>query len=108
MQPVSFLFGVIAFILQLSREYGSVFTVYFGPKKVVVLAGYKTVKEALVNYADEFGDREISPIFDDLNKGHGKIRNKDIQCFFLNKISNKQFFSFNMITNFNMFSYNFM
>uniref|UniRef100_A0A673CKA0 Cytochrome P450, family 2, subfamily X, polypeptide 9 n=1 Tax=Sphaeramia orbicularis TaxID=375764 RepID=A0A673CKA0_9TELE len=40
------------------KKYGSVFTIYMGPKKMVVLAGYKTVKEALVNYADEFGERE--------------------------------------------------
>uniref|UniRef100_A0A673CL77 Cytochrome P450 2K1-like n=1 Tax=Sphaeramia orbicularis TaxID=375764 RepID=A0A673CL77_9TELE len=39
------------------KKYGSVFTIYMGPKKMVVLAGYKTVKEALVNYADEFGER---------------------------------------------------
>uniref|UniRef100_A0A673CGV3 Uncharacterized protein n=1 Tax=Sphaeramia orbicularis TaxID=375764 RepID=A0A673CGV3_9TELE len=42
----------------LQKKYGSVFTIYMGPKKMVVLAGYKTVKEALVNYADEFGERE--------------------------------------------------
>lgn len=48
------------------------FNVYFGFKKVLVLAGYKAVKHALVNYADEFGDREITPIFFDFNKGHGK------------------------------------
>uniref|UniRef100_A0A673CM89 Cytochrome P450 2K1-like n=1 Tax=Sphaeramia orbicularis TaxID=375764 RepID=A0A673CM89_9TELE len=41
----------------LLKKYGSVFTIYMGPKKMVVLAGYKTVKEALVNYADEFGER---------------------------------------------------
>ncbi|KAK5604446.1 hypothetical protein CRENBAI_016965 [Crenichthys baileyi] len=58
-------------LCQLSKKYGSVFTVYFGPKKVVVLAGYKTVKEALISNADEFGDREIAPIFHDINKGHG-------------------------------------
>uniref|UniRef100_A0A673CCA6 Cytochrome P450 2K1-like n=1 Tax=Sphaeramia orbicularis TaxID=375764 RepID=A0A673CCA6_9TELE len=40
----------------LLKKYGSVFTIYMGPKKMVVLAGYKTVKEALVNYADEFGE----------------------------------------------------
>lgn len=51
------------------------FTVHFGPKKVVVLAGYKTVKEALVNYAEEFGNRDIMPIFHDFNKGHGKVIN---------------------------------
>lgn len=32
-------------------------------------------QEAMVNYADEFGDREITHIFDDRTKGHGKIRN---------------------------------
>lgn len=37
----------------------------------MILAGYKTVKEALVTYADEFGDREISPIFHDITQGHG-------------------------------------
>ncbi|XP_017159082.1 cytochrome P450 2K4-like [Poecilia reticulata] len=46
-------------LCELSKKYGSVFTVYFGPKKVVVLAGYRTVREALVGYADEFGEREI-------------------------------------------------
>lgn len=60
---------------QLSKKHGSVFTVHFGPKKVVVLAGYKTVKEALVNYAEEFGNRDIMPIFHDFNKGHGKVIN---------------------------------
>ncbi|KAM4598250.1 cytochrome P450 2K1-like [Polymixia lowei] len=58
-------------LCELSKKYGSVFTVHFGPKKVVVLAGYKTVKQALVNHAEEFGDRNISPIFNDFNQGHG-------------------------------------
>ncbi|KAF3700163.1 Cytochrome P450 2K1 [Channa argus] len=58
-------------LCELSKKYGSVFTVYFGSKKVVVLAGYKTVKEALVEYAEEFGERDILPIFYDVNHGHG-------------------------------------
>ncbi|XP_073712798.1 cytochrome P450 2K1-like [Misgurnus anguillicaudatus] len=57
----------------LSKKYGSVFKVHLGPKKIVVLAGYKTVKQALVNQADEFGEREITPIFQDINEGHGII-----------------------------------
>ncbi|XP_034151015.1 cytochrome P450 2K1-like isoform X2 [Esox lucius] len=60
-------------LCELSKKYGSVFTVHFGPKKVVVLAGYKTVKDALVNHAQDFGDRDITPMFYDLNKGHGII-----------------------------------
>lgn len=40
-------------------------------KKVVVLAGYTAVKQALVNQAEDFGEREIFPIFHDFNKGKG-------------------------------------
>ncbi|KAJ8246459.1 hypothetical protein GJAV_G00268040 [Gymnothorax javanicus] len=58
-------------LCELSKKYGSVFTVYLGPKKVVVLAGCKTVKQALINNAEEFGDREILPLFTDMSKGHG-------------------------------------
>ncbi|XP_029014803.1 cytochrome P450 2K1-like [Betta splendens] len=60
-------------LMELSKKYGSVFTVYLGPKKVVVLAGYKTVKEALVSYAEEFGDRDVAPIFMDVDHGHGIV-----------------------------------
>ncbi|XP_029293057.1 cytochrome P450 2K1-like [Cottoperca gobio] len=60
-------------LVDLSKKYGPVFRVYFGMKKVVVLAGYKTVRQALVNHAEEFGDREVAPIFYDFNKGNGII-----------------------------------
>ena len=39
---------------------------------MVVLAGYKTVKEALVNHADEFGDRDPMLIVQEMSEGHGK------------------------------------
>ncbi|XP_032398639.1 cytochrome P450 2K1 [Etheostoma spectabile] len=58
-------------LLKLSKKYGSVFTIFLGPKKVVVLAGYKTVKEALVNHAQEFGERDPLPIMKEYEKGHG-------------------------------------
>ncbi|KAJ3581228.1 hypothetical protein NHX12_016888 [Muraenolepis orangiensis] len=57
---------------ELSKKFGHVFTVYLGPKKVVVLAGYKTVKQALVNNAEEFGERELIQIFKS-SGGHGII-----------------------------------
>lgn len=44
---------------------------HFGPRKVVVLASHKTVKEALVGNAEQFGDRDVSPIFYDISQGHG-------------------------------------
>ncbi|XP_029014805.2 cytochrome P450 2K1-like [Betta splendens] len=58
-------------LFELSKRFGPVFTVYFGVKKVVVLAGYHTVKQALINHAEEFGNREVTPIFDDFTKGNG-------------------------------------
>ncbi|XP_070843487.1 cytochrome P450 2K1-like [Chaetodon trifascialis] len=60
-------------LLEFSKKYGSVFTIYLGPQKVVVLAGYKTVKEALVNHADEFGERDPLLIASELNHGHGVV-----------------------------------
>ncbi|XP_067237353.1 cytochrome P450 2K1-like isoform X2 [Chanodichthys erythropterus] len=58
-------------LCELSRTYGNVYQVFLGPKKVVVLVGHKTVKEALVNYADEFGERDITPGFRIVTDGHG-------------------------------------
>ncbi|XP_010786443.1 cytochrome P450 2K1-like [Notothenia coriiceps] len=60
-------------LVDLSKKHGPVFTFYLGMQKVVVLAGYKTVKQALVNHAEEFGEREISPLAYDFNQGHGII-----------------------------------
>eukprot|EP00063_Salmo_salar_P065290 XP_014040125.1 PREDICTED: cytochrome P450 2K1-like [Salmo salar] len=62
---------VLFYVLQLSKKYGSVFTVHLGPTKVVILAGYKTVKQALVNHAEEFGDRGMLPVLYDFTNGHG-------------------------------------
>nr|XP_057905478.1 cytochrome P450 2K1-like isoform X3 [Doryrhamphus excisus] len=58
-------------LFKLSKKYGPVFTLHLGLKKIVVLAGSKTVRQALINHAEEFGDRESSPLFHDLSKGHG-------------------------------------
>ncbi|KAJ1149049.1 hypothetical protein NDU88_001869 [Pleurodeles waltl] len=57
--------------VELSQKYGSVFSVQMGMKKIVVLSGYETVRDALVNHADEFGERANIPIFEEINKGFG-------------------------------------
>ncbi|XP_054879939.1 cytochrome P450 2K1-like isoform X2 [Poeciliopsis prolifica] len=60
-------------LMEFYKKYGPVFTVHLGPKKVVVLAGYRTVKEALVNHDDVFGERDPMLIFQELSQGHGII-----------------------------------
>ncbi|XP_043945730.1 cytochrome P450 2K1-like [Protopterus annectens] len=44
-----------------------------GMQKIVVLTGYDTVKDALINHADEFGNRGRSPLFQNAFKDHGII-----------------------------------
>ncbi|XP_025004571.1 cytochrome P450 2AC1 isoform X2 [Gallus gallus] len=60
-------------MLQLSETYGPVFTVQMGMRKVVVLSGYDTVKEALVNHADAFVGRPKIPIVEKAGKGKGVV-----------------------------------
>ncbi|XP_054247361.1 cytochrome P450 2K4-like [Indicator indicator] len=58
-------------LTELSKIYGNVFTVHFGPRKAVVLAGYETIKDALSNHAEEFGERAEIPIFRKMTQGNG-------------------------------------
>ncbi|XP_063771249.1 cytochrome P450 2C5-like [Pseudophryne corroboree] len=58
---------------QLSKKYGPVYSIQIGEEKMVVLAGYETVKDALVNHADTFSERAIVPLYDEIMMGHGVI-----------------------------------
>ncbi|XP_066268072.1 cytochrome P450 2U1-like [Branchiostoma lanceolatum] len=44
-------------LTELSKKYGNIFTIYYGPKRVVVLNGFDTIKEALVKKGEDFSDR---------------------------------------------------
>lgn len=48
---------------QLAERYGPVFTVYLGSRRIVVLHGYKAVKEVLLHYKNEFSGRGEIPTF---------------------------------------------
>ncbi|KAM8952378.1 cytochrome P450 2K1-like isoform 2-T2 [Pelodytes ibericus] len=56
---------------ELSKAHGPIFGVQLGTRQVVVLCGYEAVKDALVNYADEFSDRPVLPFSQKISKGHG-------------------------------------
>ncbi|XP_038672650.1 cytochrome P450 2K1-like [Scyliorhinus canicula] len=60
-------------LVELSEKYGSVYSVRLGPEKVVVLAGYETVKNALINHADVFLGRPDVPIMNVLKEGSGVV-----------------------------------
>lgn len=68
---VSLLFFFFSCTPKLSKKYGPIYSIHMGPRKVVVLSGYDTVKDALVNYGNQFGERSRVPIFERLFDGKG-------------------------------------
>uniref|UniRef100_A0A8I5YN29 Uncharacterized protein n=1 Tax=Pongo abelii TaxID=9601 RepID=A0A8I5YN29_PONAB len=60
-------------ISMLAKDYGPVFTVYFGMKPTVVLHGYKAIKEALIDQGKEFSGRASFPVLDKIAQGYGVI-----------------------------------
>ncbi|XP_053462266.1 cytochrome P450 2G1-like isoform X2 [Nycticebus coucang] len=59
--------------MKLREKYGPVFTVYLGPRPVVVLCGHEAVKEALVDQGDEFSGRGELAIIERNFQGHGVV-----------------------------------
>ncbi|XP_001502157.3 cytochrome P450 2C19 [Equus caballus] len=61
-------------LLNLSKVYGPVFTLYLGLEPTVVLHGYEAVKEALIDQGEEFSGRGSFPIIERTNnKRHGIV-----------------------------------
>ncbi|XP_076735928.1 cytochrome P450 2J2 isoform X2 [Maylandia zebra] len=56
---------------ELAQKYGPVFSLRRGSERMVFVAGYKMVKEALVSHLDNFVDRPIVPLFHVIFKGIG-------------------------------------
>ncbi|XP_056419485.1 uncharacterized protein LOC130360954 [Hyla sarda] len=56
-----------------AEQYGSVFSLRIGTEEMVILSGYDTVKDALINHAEEFAGRPCWPVYEELRKGHGII-----------------------------------
>ncbi|XP_073399332.1 cytochrome P450 2B19-like [Dendrobates tinctorius] len=56
---------------ELSQKYGSVFTIWKLSEPVVVLCGYETVKDALINHAEQFSARPYIPVLYVSTEGYG-------------------------------------
>ncbi|XP_073405328.1 cytochrome P450 2F3-like [Dendrobates tinctorius] len=63
--------NLIKSLKELNHKYGPVFTIYLGPRPNVVLYGYKAVREALVEQADDFSGRGEFPAFHRFTQGNG-------------------------------------
>ncbi|XP_011797374.1 PREDICTED: cytochrome P450 2E1 [Colobus angolensis palliatus] len=76
----------------LAQRFGPVFTLYLGSRRVVVVHGYKAVKEVLLDYKDEFSGRGDIPAFQ-AHRDRGITFNngptwKDIRRFSLTTLRN--------------------
>ncbi|XP_068935448.1 cytochrome P450 2B10-like [Petaurus breviceps papuanus] len=60
-------------LMELSRHFGSVFTVHLGPQPFVVLSGASTLREALLLQADTFSGRGGMASFDRCTLGKGIV-----------------------------------
>lgn len=68
------------FAVQLSQEYGPVFSLRRGNERMVYITGYKMVKDALVNQLDSFAERPIIPLFHVVFKGIGGFK-REYTCY---------------------------
>uniref|UniRef100_A0A8D0EC19 Cytochrome P450 n=1 Tax=Salvator merianae TaxID=96440 RepID=A0A8D0EC19_SALMN len=78
---------------KLQKKYGPVFTVWLGPKPMVVLSGYDAVKEALIDQDEGFSGRPNIPILEQITKGFGLIsperrKWKELRRFTLSTLRN--------------------
>ncbi|KAM9316093.1 cytochrome P450 2K6-like [Gastrophryne carolinensis] len=57
----------------LAEKYGPVYSIQVGMQKMIILCGYETVKDLLLNHSDEFVDKADVPIFMEIAQGHGIV-----------------------------------
>ncbi|XP_004620774.2 cytochrome P450 2B11-like [Sorex araneus] len=65
--------GLLQSFLKIRDQYGDVFTVYLGPRPVVMLCGTEAIREALVDHADAFSGRGRIAVIESISQGYGVI-----------------------------------
>ncbi|XP_055473784.1 cytochrome P450 2B1-like [Psammomys obesus] len=65
--------GLLNSFMQLREKYGDVFTVYLGPRPVVMLCGTEAIREALVDQAEAFSGRGTIAVVEPIVQGNGLI-----------------------------------
>ncbi|KAM4641735.1 cytochrome P450 2F2-like [Discoglossus pictus] len=63
--------NIVKSLKEMNKTYGDIFTIYNGHQPYVVLCGYRTIKETLIDKAEEFSGRGPYPTFINFTKGNG-------------------------------------
>ncbi|XP_069799548.1 cytochrome P450 2A6-like [Dendropsophus ebraccatus] len=80
-------------LMKFRNKYGSIYTIYFGHHRIVVLCGYDAIKEALIDRAEEFSGRGRQPAIDQFVDNHGVVftngsRWRDLRRFSITVLRN--------------------
>ncbi|XP_075043057.1 cytochrome P450 2G1-like [Mixophyes fleayi] len=70
---------IVNSLMKLSEEYGNVFTIYLGSRPVVVVTGYKLVREIYIDNGDDYLNRGEMPSWTSFFKNYGIIFTGDIK-----------------------------
>ncbi|CAI9161578.1 unnamed protein product [Rangifer tarandus platyrhynchus] len=65
--------GLLKSFLRFQQKYGDVFTVYLGPRPVVIICGTEAIREALVDQAEVFSGRAKIAVVDPVFQGYGVV-----------------------------------
>ncbi|ETE57938.1 Cytochrome protein, partial [Ophiophagus hannah] len=57
--------------LILAKQYGNIYSLWRGNHYIIVLSGYRTVKEALTKHGETFNDRPLTPFLSTISKKNG-------------------------------------
>lgn len=60
-------------LMELSKIYGNIFSIFVGSQLMVLLTGYEVVRDALSNHAEVFSDRPDVPVITIMTKRKGKV-----------------------------------
>ncbi|XP_016429803.1 cytochrome P450 2U1-like [Sinocyclocheilus rhinocerous] len=60
-------------LLEMSKLYGNIFSIFVGPQLMVVLTGYETVRDAMLNHPEVFSDRPQIPLVTIITKRKGIV-----------------------------------
>ncbi|KAM3834574.1 cytochrome P450 2J4-like [Vipera latastei] len=61
------------YFLKHIKRYGNIYSTWAGPHLIVVLSGFKTVKEAMTSFPEEFSDRPYDGFLSTLQNGRGIV-----------------------------------
>ncbi|XP_021330598.1 cytochrome P450 2U1 isoform X1 [Danio rerio] len=60
-------------LIEMSKLYGNIFSIFVGPQLMVVLTGYDAVRDAMLNHTETFSDRPHIPLVTIITKRKGIV-----------------------------------